>query len=209
MKSSRFNVKNNRRLTPTRVHELACARIQSVAERWNADRFADVILPDGETREVRVAKDTSSSARDAAAETPTRGFPRYRARPTRPRRLERVSSALPRRRRRRGPGSPSRCIRACRSSSPSRATSPGRSGRVALAVELKAAADRGEPDDGSPYYNHWVATLERLVTAKGLARLSRARRSQGGVGRRLSSHAARQTGGAPANGLNASIDEDL
>ena len=39
----------------------------------------------------------------------------------------------------------------------------------ALAVELKAAADRGEPDDGSPYYNHWVATLERLVTAKGLA----------------------------------------
>ena len=52
----------------------------SVAERWNADRFADVILPDGETREVRVAKDTSSSASYAAAETPTRGFPRYRAR---------------------------------------------------------------------------------------------------------------------------------
>jgi nitrile hydratase accessory protein len=39
---------------------------------------------------------------------------------------------------------------------------------TALAEELKAAADRGEPDDGSHYYEHWLATLERLVTAKGL-----------------------------------------
>ncbi len=38
----------------------------------------------------------------------------------------------------------------------------------ALADGLKAAVDRGEPDDGSQYYHHWVATLERLVTAKGL-----------------------------------------
>ena len=37
-----------------------------------------------------------------------------------------------------------------------------------LADELKAAADRGEPDDGSRYYQHWLAALERLVTAKGL-----------------------------------------
>ena len=37
-----------------------------------------------------------------------------------------------------------------------------------LADELKAAADRGEPDDGSRYYEHWLAALERLVTAKGL-----------------------------------------
>ncbi len=40
---------------------------------------------------------------------------------------------------------------------------------AALADELKAAADRGEPDDGSQYYHHWVAALERLVTEKGLA----------------------------------------
>ena len=40
---------------------------------------------------------------------------------------------------------------------------------AALAGELKAAADRGEPDDGSRYYDHWLAALERLVTAKGLA----------------------------------------
>src|SRR5216684_3758412 len=40
---------------------------------------------------------------------------------------------------------------------------------AALAEELKAAADRGEPDDGSRYYHYWLAALERLVTAKGLA----------------------------------------
>jgi nitrile hydratase accessory protein len=40
---------------------------------------------------------------------------------------------------------------------------------AALAEELKAAADRGEPDDGTHYYDHWLATLERLVTAKGLS----------------------------------------
>ena len=37
-----------------------------------------------------------------------------------------------------------------------------------LADELKAAVDRGEPDDGTYYYRHWLATLERLATAKGL-----------------------------------------
>ncbi len=39
----------------------------------------------------------------------------------------------------------------------------------ALAEELKAAADRGEPDDGSRYYHHWLAALERMVTTKGLS----------------------------------------
>lgn len=39
----------------------------------------------------------------------------------------------------------------------------------ALADELKAAANRGEPDDGSRYYQHWLAALERLVTSKGLS----------------------------------------
>ena len=39
---------------------------------------------------------------------------------------------------------------------------------AALAAELKSAADRSEPDDGSHYYEHWLTTLERLVTAKGL-----------------------------------------
>jgi nitrile hydratase accessory protein len=38
----------------------------------------------------------------------------------------------------------------------------------ALASELKAAVDRGEFDDGSHYYHHWLAALERLVAEKGL-----------------------------------------
>ena len=37
-----------------------------------------------------------------------------------------------------------------------------------LADELQAAVNRGEPDDGSHYYDHWLSALERLVTAKGL-----------------------------------------
>ena len=40
---------------------------------------------------------------------------------------------------------------------------------AALAAELRAAADRGESDDGSRYYEHWLAALERLVVEKGLA----------------------------------------
>jgi nitrile hydratase accessory protein len=40
---------------------------------------------------------------------------------------------------------------------------------AALAYEFQAAANRGEPDDGSHYYEHWLTALERLVTAKGLA----------------------------------------
>jgi nitrile hydratase accessory protein len=37
-----------------------------------------------------------------------------------------------------------------------------------LADEIQAAAERGEPDDGSRYYHHWLAALERLVIEKGL-----------------------------------------
>jgi nitrile hydratase accessory protein len=40
---------------------------------------------------------------------------------------------------------------------------------AALASEFQCAVNRGEPDDGSRYYEHWLTALERLVTAKGLA----------------------------------------
>ena len=40
---------------------------------------------------------------------------------------------------------------------------------TALAQELKSVADRGEVDDGSRYYNHWLKALETLVVSKGLA----------------------------------------
>lgn len=39
---------------------------------------------------------------------------------------------------------------------------------AALAAELRSAEDRGEPDDGTQYYEHWLAALEHLVTRKGL-----------------------------------------
>jgi nitrile hydratase accessory protein len=34
------------------------------------------------------------------------------------------------------------------------------------AAVLREVRDRGEPDDGSRYYDHWLDALERLVTAK-------------------------------------------
>lgn len=39
----------------------------------------------------------------------------------------------------------------------------------ALADEIRSACGRGETDDGSRYYQYWLAALERLVTAKGLS----------------------------------------
>jgi nitrile hydratase accessory protein len=38
----------------------------------------------------------------------------------------------------------------------------------ALGKQLKTAARRGQPDDGSRYYEHWVGALEQLLQAKGL-----------------------------------------
>ena len=38
-----------------------------------------------------------------------------------------------------------------------------------LGAQLAAAARQGEPDDGSRYYDYWLAALERLVEDKGLA----------------------------------------
>jgi len=38
----------------------------------------------------------------------------------------------------------------------------------ALARELADAAARGAPDDGTHYYEHWLAALEKLVAAKNL-----------------------------------------
>ena len=40
---------------------------------------------------------------------------------------------------------------------------------AALAEELKAAAQRGEPDDGSHYYEHWLGALEKLTAVNGLS----------------------------------------
>jgi nitrile hydratase accessory protein len=38
----------------------------------------------------------------------------------------------------------------------------------ALGAEIKRAQAAGDPDTGETYYQHWLATLERLVAAKGV-----------------------------------------
>ena len=40
-----------------------------------------------------------------------------------------------------------------------------------LASEIKRAQADGDPDLGNTYYRHWLAALERLVAAKGVASL--------------------------------------
>src|SRR5262245_38285473 len=37
-----------------------------------------------------------------------------------------------------------------------------------LGEEIRKAQSAGDPDTGATYYRHWLATLERMVTAKGL-----------------------------------------
>jgi nitrile hydratase accessory protein len=38
-----------------------------------------------------------------------------------------------------------------------------------LGDEIKKAQAAGDPDTGETYYHHWLATLERVVAARGLA----------------------------------------
>jgi nitrile hydratase accessory protein len=38
-----------------------------------------------------------------------------------------------------------------------------------LADEIARAQACGDPDSGETYYRHWLATLERLIAAKGVA----------------------------------------
>ena len=40
---------------------------------------------------------------------------------------------------------------------------------AALAAEIAAAQAAGDADLGDTYYRHWLAALERLLAAKGLA----------------------------------------
>ncbi len=40
---------------------------------------------------------------------------------------------------------------------------------AALAEEIRRAQSAGDPDTGETYYRHWLAALEQIVVAKGLA----------------------------------------
>jgi len=37
-----------------------------------------------------------------------------------------------------------------------------------LAAEIRRAQANGDPDDGSTYYRHWLAAIERLLAEKGV-----------------------------------------
>lgn len=38
-----------------------------------------------------------------------------------------------------------------------------------LGTEIKRAQAAGDPDRGDTYYHHWLAALERIIAAKGVA----------------------------------------
>jgi nitrile hydratase accessory protein len=40
---------------------------------------------------------------------------------------------------------------------------------AALGAEIKRAQAAGDPDLGNTYYRHWLAALERILAAKGVA----------------------------------------
>ncbi len=40
---------------------------------------------------------------------------------------------------------------------------------TALAEQIRSAQAAGDPDLGATYYRHWLAALEKLVAAKGIA----------------------------------------
>src|SRR5436305_1051153 len=40
---------------------------------------------------------------------------------------------------------------------------------ASLADEIKHAQASGDPDTGETYYRHWLANLEKLISAKGVA----------------------------------------
>ena len=42
--------------------------------------------------------------------------------------------------------------------------------------EIKTAQERGDPDLGDTYYQHWINALERICTAKGLVGCEEMRR---------------------------------
>jgi nitrile hydratase accessory protein len=42
---------------------------------------------------------------------------------------------------------------------------------AALACEIRIAQANGDPDTGTTYYRHWLATLEKMVAQKGVATL--------------------------------------
>ena len=71
----------------------------------------------------------------------------------------------------------------------------------ALSEQIAAAKQRGEPDRGDTYYQHWLAALESLVASKGAASPRRAATHRARLGPCGRPHAARPADRAQAGGL--------
>ncbi len=61
-----------------------------------------------------------------------------------------------------------------------------------LGAQIKRAQAEGDPDTGETYYRHWLATLETLVAAKGVATSELLASLSRRLGSGLRPHAARQ-----------------
>jgi nitrile hydratase accessory protein len=48
-----------------------------------------------------------------------------------------------------------------------------------LGEEIEKAQAAGDPDTGETYYHHWLATLERIIAAKGLTDANALARTRG------------------------------
>ena len=75
---------------------------------------------------------------------------------------------------------------------------------AALADEIKIAQAGGDPDTGTTYYRHWLATLEKLVAAKGVATLGNPASLPRCLGPCRRPHAAWQADRTEAGGFSAS-----
>ena len=70
-----------------------------------------------------------------------------------------------------------------------------------LGDEIKRAQAEGDPDTGETYYRHWLATLEKLVAAKGVATSRCLASLPRRLGPRRRPHAARRADRADGGGL--------
>ena len=66
-----------------------------------------------------------------------------------------------------------------------------------LGEEIKNAQAAGDPDTGETYYHHWLATLERMVTEKGVTDARDLHALPRRLGPRRGPHAARPADHSP------------
>jgi len=72
-----------------------------------------------------------------------------------------------------------------------------------LGDEIKKAQAAGDPDTGETYYQHWLATLERILTEKGVVERGVLARTRDAWQRACARLARRSSCGLRTFGINA------